>query len=204
MIADSIQCGQIGLCDRKAGHPEPPAAQVFQELFTGDSSMKYIPLTQDKFAIVDDDKYDELVKHEWFAEKGKSTYYAARWSPRINGKQHHIAMHRLLLGLCEGDGIFSDHRNRNGLDNRISNLRTCSNSQNRMNSLLQVNNTSGYKGVSWHKGHNRWSVNITVDRNKVTLGSFFCLIKAARAYDEAAIKHYGEFANTNFRQKAKE
>ena len=172
--------------------------------FLGDTAMKHIPLTQGKFAIVDDDKYDELAKHKWFAEKGRSTYYAARLTPHINGKQHHIAMHRVLLGLCEGDGIFSDHRNGNGLDNRMPNLRTCSNSQNRMNSLIQTNNTSGYKGVSWHKGHNKWSVYITVRRQKIMLGSFFCLVKAAKAYDEAAIKYYGEFANTNFRRKKQE
>lgn len=161
--------------------------------------MKHIPLTQGKFAIVDDEDYDYLMQWKWFAQKGRSTYYAVRLTPHINGKQHAIAMHRVLLGLREGDGVFSDHCNGNGLDNRIFNLRTCSNSQNRMNSLIQSNNTSGYKGVSWHKGHKKWQSYITVDRKKVALGNFFCLIKAAKVYDEAAIKYYGEFAKANFR-----
>lgn len=108
--------------------------------------MKRITLTQGKFTLVDDADYDWLMQWSWFAQKGRSTYYAVRTTSHVDGKQYSVAMHRELLGLRMGDGIFSDHCDGNGLNNRRFNLRTCSNSENRRNSLIQSNNTSGYKG----------------------------------------------------------
>ena len=70
-----------------------------------------------------------------------------------------------------------------------------------MNKLTPNTNTSGYKGVSWHKRDNIWTANIKANGVKKHLGNFFCLVKAAKAYDDAAIKYFGEFAHTNFRSK---
>jgi len=92
---------------------------------------------------------------------------------------------------------FIDHKNRDRSDNRILNLRECTQLQNQKNRGLTIVNKSGYKGVSWHKSKNRWRAGITVDGESIHLGSFTCKHEAAKAYNEAALKYHGEFAYLN-------
>jgi hypothetical protein len=99
--------------------------------------------------------------------------------------------------------LHTDHINGNGLDNRKCNLRTCSNTNNQRNSKLRADNTSGYKGVSWTKNKNKWIVHIKVEKKQIYLGVYTCLIAAAKAYDRAAKEHFGEYANTNFKELSK-
>lgn len=159
--------------------------------------MKKIPLTQGKFALVDDTDYEELSKHNWYALKYKHTFYAVR-SAVVDGVHVTIRMSRELLGLKPGDKRQGDHGNLNGLDNQRHNLRVCTQPQNTQNRGLGKNNKSGYKGVRWNKSHGKWYTQISVNGIQVHLGCFFCLIKAAKAYDTAARKHFGEFARCNF------
>ena len=102
-------------------------------------------------------------------------------------------------------GEMIDHRNHNGLDCQRRNLRKCTQSENSMNMVKQRGHkTSAYKGVwitkSIHKGivYKYWYAGIRVDYKLIHLGSFKTEIEAAHAYDNAARKHFGEFANTNF------
>ena len=90
-----------------------------------------------------------------------------------------------------------DHINSDSLDNRRSNLRVCTVSQNNMNSAIGRNNKSGYKGVSWDKTNKKWRAGIKAKGKSVSLGSFNSKKDAARAYNEAAKKAYGEFAKLN-------
>ena len=92
---------------------------------------------------------------------------------------------------------YLDHINHNRLDNRIENLRECSHLQNLMNVPKRARNKSGYKGVSWHQ-NNCWVAHITLYKKNIYLGSFVNIIDAAKAYDVAATKHFGEFAYRNF------
>jgi len=94
-----------------------------------------------------------------------------------------------------GAGVKVDHQNRNGLDNQRHNLREATHAQNMQNKLPEKRNTSGYKGVWPHNGH--WRSGIKVNGQRIHLGVFTDPIEAARAYDEAAIEHFGEFACTN-------
>lgn len=87
-----------------------------------------------------------------------------------------------------------DHKDNDSLNDRIENLRPATRSQNMANSLLSKNNTSGQKGVSWHKRQRKWIARIMVDRKPIQLGSFDDPIEAKAAYDEAAKKYFGEFA----------
>jgi len=101
-----------------------------------------------------------------------------------------------------GDGDFCDHINHNGLDNRKANLRLATRSQNAWNrQKAKIKSRSKYKGVSWYNRGKRWSVRIQVNRKQKFLGIFEDEIEAAKAYDRAARKYFGEFAELNFEKK---
>lgn len=158
--------------------------------------MKKIELTQGKVALVDDSDYEELNQHKWHASKYGRSYYALR--REYTPKRKNIYMHREVLGIRDSPDKIPDHISGDGLDNQKKNLRICSHKENTRNSRLSKNNTSGYKGVSWLKREKRWHSQIVVNRKLVYIGNYFCLMKAVRAYDEAATKYFGDFANLNF------
>ena len=164
--------------------------------------MKEILLTQGKTTIVDDEDYGKLVKYKWYAGKGWNTFYAKRCIC-INGKTVVIRMHREILGLIRGDGKLTDHQNQNGLDNRKINLRISTKSLNGYNCKMQVTNKSGYRGVSWHNRDKRWHAQIKINGIQMGCGNFSDLIKAAMAFDHAAIKYRGENAILNFPKETK-
>jgi hypothetical protein len=88
-----------------------------------------------------------------------------------------------------------DHKDRDGLNNRLINLRPATRSQNAANSNLSARNTSGYKGVYWSKKMNCWWAAITVNGRQKSLGCFDNPESAFEAYKIAATKAFGEFAN---------
>lgn len=156
---------------------------------------KQIPLTRGKYAIVDDEDYEWLNQWKWFHGRYKHGEYAQR-SVYKDGKQTTQFMHRIILKTP--DELLTDHINRNGLDNRRANLRICTATQNGSNRLVPKHNTSGYKGVGWHKQRQRWRARATADGIEHFLGYFSDIEEAAHAYDRAAIKFHGEFATLNF------
>jgi hypothetical protein len=160
--------------------------------------MKRIPLTQGKFALVDDQDYDFLMQWKWYACYIHKTHYAKR-SVRIGLKTIRIRMHREILKRMRLHiaGKKIDHRDRNGLNNRRSNLRIATNSQNQHNQGIRKNNKSGYKGVTWNKQHNKWQARICINWKEIWLGLFDDKKDAAKAYNEAALKYHGKFAVLN-------
>ena len=160
--------------------------------------MRFIQLTQNRCAIVDDADYERLNKFKWYAHKNGNTFYAIRKGTKDeSGKQEMIYMHRFLLGLNPNDPRQGDHRNHNGLDNRQGNLRIVSNRQNHQNSIPQINCSSKYKGVSWNKSCHKWLARIRIKGKLAYLGRFDNEIEAAKAYDNAAREHFGEYAEIN-------
>jgi hypothetical protein len=156
-----------------------------------------IPLTQEKYAIVDPEDFERLNKHKWHASKWGNTFYAIRCAGPRN-KTKYIRMHREIIH--PPDHLVVDHINHNGLDNRKANIRPATRAQNNYNRLniKSDNSSSKYKGVSWRKRRKRWRACIYFNGKYRFLGYFKDEIQAAKAYDKAAKIYHGEFATLNF------
>ena len=186
----SNETGRQGEKSVWASHRSPAG------FISGDPQMKLIPLTQGKFAIVDDKDFDRLNQYKWCAHKRGGTYYAERMK-RIGDRRITIFMHREILGVLPGVEI--DHRIGNGLDNRSRNIRICTRSDNQCNKKKgQRQTTSRFKGVSWAKDRNKWRVWIQINGKSKYLGCFDSEVEAARKYDEEANQLFGKFARMNF------
>lgn len=158
--------------------------------------MKQISLTQGKTTLVDDDMFEELSKHKWYAHLEHKIWYAARGT-EIKDKKTLIYIHRAIMNAQAGQQI--DHRNNDGLDNRRCNLRFCTRSQNQQNGRGKSQHTSKYKGVSWYKKDKKWGVKIGTKYKRLFLGYFDNEIEAAKVYDRKAEELFGEFAYLNFK-----
>lgn len=91
-----------------------------------------------------------------------------------------------------------DHIDRNKSNNKIENLREATKQQNSFNSNINKNNTSGFKGVDFHKPSNKWRARIHLNNKLTHLGMFSNPILAAYAYDKVALINFKEFAKLNF------
>jgi hypothetical protein len=156
--------------------------------------VKEIPLTRGKIALVDDEDYDELMKYKWFSIKGSTIYHYARRTSSENG-QKKVSMHRQIMGFPD---CLIDHINRDGLDNRRCNLRLCSQGENKRNCKKYTSNSSGFRGVSWHKHLHKWQARIQFNYITQRIGYFNNKEQAAKAYDERAKELFGAFAVLNF------
>lgn len=151
--------------------------------------MATIRLSRGEIALVDDDDLPLTLGRSWYAVNGASgnVYVQARHG------SGHIFLHTLITGIK-----YVDHKNNNGLDNRRSNLRPANHSKNGMNRAKIKNTSSQYKGVGWHKATGCWRAYIKINGKVKSLGYYKDEVKAAKAYDEAATKLFGEFALLNF------
>jgi hypothetical protein len=159
--------------------------------------MKLIPLKGGRLAKVDDDDYPIVCQYKWWIQDHKTRFYARTNGPTIRGRRRGLLMHRLIFGLRFKDGKQIDHVNSDGLDNRRCNLRLCTNQENQFNRRRHGKFSSRFKGVYWDKRVGRWHAQIKLDNRRVNLGYFANESDAARAYNRAARKHFGEFANFN-------
>lgn len=136
--------------------------------------------------LVDDEDFDCFNKFRWAYHQG----YAVR-----RGKRKLIIMHREIMNPLSTLEI--DHINGNKLDNRRVNLRMATRSENSINKTKQINNTSGYKGVSWNKTLGYWHAYIKINKKRIHLGWFKTKEKAAEAYNKATVRYHGEFRLLN-------
>lgn len=143
-----------------------------------------IALTQGKVTLIDDADWPLVAGQKWCAHRSGKHFYAVT---NIDGKTVH--MHHLLTGYA-----LNDHANRNGLDNRRSNLRPCTRAQNMHNSAKSRRSKSGFKGVRWHPGMKKWQARICARRKEEVIGYFETEIAAAEAYQKVAEERFGEFA----------
>jgi hypothetical protein len=156
-----------------------------------------LQLTQGKYALVDEDDFEAVSKHKWYAHPAGQGVYARRDIHSTTGKQR-VYLHREILDAPKDAQI--DHANYNTLDNRKSNLRLANkmlNMRNRRKVKRHGESSSEYKGVSLVKNTGKWHSYIHVNKRRVTLGYFENELDAARAYNQAAKKWFGEFALLN-------
>jgi hypothetical protein len=156
--------------------------------------VRKIKLTQGKETLVDDDLYEELNKFKWHYALG----YARRNIRTNDGKRKIVFMHREIMNTP--DGFETDHINGNTLENRKENLRIVTREMNQHNSKAREGK-SKYKGVTWyitprHKT-GRWLARIQVNKKRVVIGYYKNEEEAAIAYNEAALKYYGEIVRLN-------
>ena len=113
-----------------------------------------------------------------------------------NRNIHRLVAEAFLLNLTDLPCV--DHKNRNCLNNHLSNLRWCTRKENQQNMSKHKNATSVYKGVCFYKPLNKWNAQIRHNGRKIHLGYFLDEADAGRAYDRKAIELFKEFANLNF------
>ena len=183
-VVDPDQCCANFTRDKELLAPELVAALA--------EGAKLIPLTQDKFAIVDAEDYEELSKYKWHVMKCRRTEYAARYST----SRKYILMHRVLLNAPPHRLV--DHRDGNGLNNRKHNLRLCTHQENLYNQRPRLGTTSRFRGVCWRKTRRKYDAKIQKDGKRYYLGYFHDEIEAAVAYDIKAMELFGQFAYFNF------
>jgi len=148
-----------------------------------------IKLTQGKVAIVDDEDYEWLMGYKWRVKERHNNWYAYGI---VDGRD--TMMHRYIMSAEKG--VFVDHKSGDGLDNRRSNLRLCTNTQNQQNQH-RVRGVSKYKGVSWNVKIGKWQVRIRINGKQLYVGYYDSEVEGAMAYDAMAIKLFGPFACTN-------
>jgi hypothetical protein len=162
-------------------------------------TFRRIYLGEGQWTILDHDDYYRLKDFKWVAYaggRGGENLYAVRFKLVSPKKTTFVSMHREIMNA--NDERVVDHKNCNSLDNRKNNLRLATRAENIRNRRKQKNTSSQFIGVSFSKSQGRWASEIKCNGKKIWLGRFDNEIDAARAYDEAAKKYFGEFARLNF------
>ncbi len=157
-----------------------------------DGDVAYVPLTKAHVAIIDAADVDLVDGYSWYAMPNGKTVYARRGELHC-GKSRTVFLHRVILGILDPK-IQTDHIDRNGLNNRRTNLRVATRSENMRNKGAQRNNKSGFKGVSWNADMRKWEAKINILGRQTRLGMFDAVEAAHAAYREAAEKFHGDFA----------
>jgi len=152
-----------------------------------------------KFVIVDNENFNYLNQFRWHCDNGYAhrKEYIKDDGKFDKSKYRNIYMQSLVIE-CPKDKMI-EHANRNGLDNRKSNLRIANWAQNMQNRKTKKSIT-GIKGVFFSKDHKRrkrWIASIAVSSKRIHLGRFLTPEEAALAYNQAAKQYFGEFAYLN-------
>ena len=184
----SKSCASLNRAGKDRSTPAPPN-------LTGCS---WIPVGEGKFTLVDEDIFIEVKDRSWVLHKDR---YAAT-QVFADGKHYRRLLQHVVMGIepgsLKGTKTVLDHINGDGLDNRRSNLRLISFTDNLRNTTVRAGNISGFKGVSYRKDNNKWRSAISVNYKKIRLGDFDTPEEAALRYDQEARIYHGDKGRYNF------
>lgn len=152
--------------------------------------MKKIKLTQNQYALIDDADFEFLSQWKWSMHTSNNNKYAYRKDKNTDYKKD-VFMHRLITKCPKYKEV--DHIDGNSLNNQRKNLRICTRSENAMNTGISKTNTSGFKGVMWHKRDKAWRAGIKKKGKHIHLGNFKDKEEAIEARRKGEIKYHGRF-----------
>ena len=158
-----------------------------------DGNIAYVPLTKGYEAVIDAADVPLVDGWNWTANVRSHTVYAQR-KDRSGPMPRTVMLHRVIARTPEG--LDTDHSDGDGLNNRRDNLRVATRSQNQHNQRVALRNTSGFKGVTWHKAKGKWNALIKLHGKRRNLGYFSLAEDAAAAYAKASEELHGEFGRT--------
>ena len=198
----AIRFLKAGGAVRRAGWKKglPPVIAPFPEYnpinrleYNADYDLVYIRTKDGSIGVADGAFYNMLSKYTW--DKDSNGYISASF--KDNGR---VYPHRLQNYIIQNipNGYIVDHINGNKLDNRMCNLRFATIKENNANRAAKNNSSSQYKGVSFDRSRGKWISSIQIDGKTKHIGRFDNERDAAIAYDNTALKEYGEFARLNF------
>ncbi len=153
-----------------------------------------VPLSQGKVALIDAEDAERILAFKWSLSCRGYAFRTRRVAERPGSMA--IFMHRAIIDAPDGRHV--DHANGDRLDNRRSNLRLATPSQNSANAKRPHDNRSGFKGVTLLRKYGTWQAQIGANGGHFYLGRFASPEEAARAYDAAARYFFGEYARVNF------
>lgn len=148
---------------------------------------KLIPLNNGMFTKVSNEDFNTVRLYNW----------TLCTNGYVTSRKLKTYLHRFITKCPEG--MVVDHINHDTLDNRIINLRVCTNQENVQNSRLRIDSTTKYKGVTYDKEKGKMISSIHHNGIGLFLGYYNCEIEAAKAYDEKAKELFGKFAYLNFK-----
>jgi hypothetical protein len=166
-------------------------------------TMREIKLTQGLVALVDDEDFEYLNQWKWCVQKNRQNRYAARFTTLFSDgikKRVQLRMHQVLLKMYNQKSEGVDFIDNNGLNLTKINIRVASQTEAKRNGkkTIKVGGTkSQFKGVTFHKKTGKYHASIFCDKKAMSLKYHDTEVLAAIAYNEAAIKYHGEFANLN-------
>lgn len=147
----------------------------------------------------DDDISNTILQFNWNIAKGHNgVFYVRARVPKLMVDKYKctsIRMHRLIMNVPANIDI--DHADHNGLNNKKENLRLCDKQKQTANTRLHCDSFTGYKGVTYVKKKKLYFTRIRVNGKLISGGRTKDIIKAAKKYNEMAIKYFGEFACLN-------